>query len=525
MAFAAPSVADAQELDLPVFSPSFAGDRFLGVPSAHTPSGDGIRVHAGLFADYAHNPLVIRSADGSPLGCGEDVCSVVEHQLFVHANATLSLFDMASINVDLPASVFQSGDGDSLANGISSPDGSSLGDLRIGARVRLLGDPFDALQLAVGGLVWLPTGASDAFVSDGSVRGQPQVIASGVVDQFVYSAMVGPKLRPESKIADTISTHQLGWGLGAGFLLLEDHALMVGLESTGAVSLASTELRNTNAEALAMAKYRFLSDFEVGAGVGPGFTSGIGTPDVRGVLSLQYTPAATRVEDRDGDGIVDALDACPDAAGVASDDPKKNGCPLPADRDKDGIVDADDACPDVPGVRSDDPKKNGCPPDKDGDGIVDAEDACPEVPGMKDADPKKNGCPKKAVVTESEIVILEQVQFDTNKATIKPISDALLDSIAQVLKEHPELKKLEVQGHTDNRGSAAANKLLSEARAKAVADALVKRGVEKQRLSSKGYGQTKPLDPGNNEAAWGKNRRVQFIVVEKAANAPEVKTP
>jgi outer membrane protein OmpA-like peptidoglycan-associated protein len=347
--------------------------------------------------------------------------------------------------------------------------------------------------------------------------------------------------------------------LGAGFLLLEDHALMVGLESTGAVSLASTELRNTNAEALAMAKYRFLSDFEVGAGVGPGFTSGIGTPDVRGVLSLQYTPAATRVEDRDGDGIVDALDACPDAAGVASDDPKKNGCPLPADRDKDGIVDVDDACPDVPGVasddpknngcplpadrdkdgivdaddacpdvagvRSDDPKKNGCPPDKDGDGIVDAEDACPEVPGMKDADPKKNGCPKKAVVTESEIVILEQVQFDTGKSTIKPISDALLDSIAQVLKEHPELKRLEVQGHTDNRGNAAANKRLSEARAKAVAAALVKRGVEKQRLTSKGYGQTKPLDPENNEAAWGKNRRVQFIVVEKAANAPEVKTP
>src|SRR6185369_13239806 len=133
------------------------------------------------------------------------------------------------------------------------------------------------------------------------------------------------------------------------------------------------------------------------------------------------------------------------------------------DRDGDGIPDAEDACPDVKGVRDADPKKNGCPPrvDTDGDTIFDDEDACPNEKGPRTDDPKTNGCPQKVRVTEKEIFILEQVQFDTDKATIKKVSDHLLDEVAGVLKEHPELTKLEVQGHTDDRGARAHNKDLS----------------------------------------------------------------
>ena len=169
--------------------------------------------------------------------------------------------------------------------------------------------------------------------------------------------------------------------------------------------------------------------------------------------------------DRDHDGIPDAEDACPDVPGVRTDDPKTNGCP--PDRDHDGIPDAEDACPDVPGVRTDDPKTNGCPLDSDGDGIPDTEDACPHERGPRDPDPKKNGCPR-VHVTESEVIILEQVQFDTGKATIKKVSDGLLDEVAGVLKEHPELLKIEVQGHTDSRGLRAMNMKLSQDRADAV---------------------------------------------------------
>jgi outer membrane protein OmpA-like peptidoglycan-associated protein len=98
-------------------------------------------------------------------------------------------------------------------------------------------------------------------------------------------------------------------------------------------------------------------------------------------------------KDSDGDGVPDDKDACPDDAGVKTNDPKTNGCPPPTDTDKDGVLDADDACPSLAGIKSDDPKKNGCPPDTDGDGIPDPVDACPDVAGVKQADPTQNGCP------------------------------------------------------------------------------------------------------------------------------------
>src|SRR5262249_31084534 len=143
-----------------------------------------------------------------------------------------------------------------------------------------------------------------------------------------------------------------------------------------------------------------------------------------------------------------------------SDDPKKNGCP--PDRDQDGVTDAQDACPDVAGIKTSDPATNGCPGDTDGDTIRDDKDACPKEKGAPDPDPRQNGCPKAVRVTDSEIVILQQVQFDTNKATIKPVSGPLLDEVAGVLSEHPEILKVEVQGHTDERGSRALNTKLSQ---------------------------------------------------------------
>ena len=227
-------------------------------------------------------------------------------------------------------------------------------------------------------------------------------------------------------------------------------------------------------------------------------------------------------KDQDADGIVDELDACPTVAGVANADPKLNGCPLPKDRDNDGIVDDVDACPEIPGVASEDPKLNGCPPDTDGDGFRDDQDACPQEKGVDDPDPTKRGCPKLVRVTENEIIILEQVQFDTGKATIKAVSDALLDGVAAVMKEHPEILKIEVQGHTDSTGSKQINTKLSDDRAKSVRDALVKRGVEANRFLAKGYGPAVPIGDNKTPEGKQKNRRVQFIVLEKAAKVPAV---
>jgi outer membrane protein OmpA-like peptidoglycan-associated protein len=181
---------------------------------------------------------------------------------------------------------------------------------------------------------------------------------------------------------------------------------------------------------------------------------------------------------------LDAVDACPDVKGVASDDPKKNGCPLPVDTDHDGITDDLDACPAEKGPPSEDPKRNGCP---------------------------------TVHVTNNEIVILEQVQFDTNQATIKKVSDDLLDQVAAVLTSHDEITRVEVQGHTDNRGAPAHNKQLSQARAQAVVKALVKRGINKDRLTAKGFGQDVPIADNDTDAGRQQNRRVQFAILDKTS--------
>jgi outer membrane protein OmpA-like peptidoglycan-associated protein len=259
----------------------------------------------------------------------------------------------------------------------------------------------------------------------------------------------------------------------------------------------------------------------------------MGTPVLRALLSVAYAPEPEKPApppppppppkrhrkpaDRDHDGIPDKDDACPDDPGVPSEDPAKNGCPPPPpDRDGDGIPDRDDACPDVKGVASSDPVQNGCPPDTDGDGIRDDVDACPNEKGVPDPDPQKNGCPKAVRVTEGEIVIMDQVQFKTGSAVILPISDDLLRQVAGVLAEHPEITKVEVQGHTDNRGGKNYNRKLSQKRADAVRKWLVNYGqVDSGRLSSHGYGMEEPTSDNTTSEGRQKNRRVQFKILEK----------
>jgi outer membrane protein OmpA-like peptidoglycan-associated protein len=215
--------------------------------------------------------------------------------------------------------------------------------------------------------------------------------------------------------------------------------------------------------------------------------------------------------DKDKDGIIDSEDACPDQAGPKTDDPKTNGCPPPADKDKDGVADNVDACPDVPGVATEDPKTNGCPADTDGDGILDAEDACPKDAGPKDPDPKKNGCPI-ARVEGGQVKISSQIKFKTGSAVILKESQPIIDAVAAIMKAHTEIAHVQVEGHTDNKGSAQGNLTLSKKRAASVLAALVAVGIEKTRLSSEGFGQEKPIDSNSTDDGRANNRRVEFHI-------------
>jgi outer membrane protein OmpA-like peptidoglycan-associated protein len=236
-------------------------------------------------------------------------------------------------------------------------------------------------------------------------------------------------------------------------------------------------------------------------------------PDVKGIADADPKKNGCPVADRDNDGIPDDKDACPEIPGVADADPKKNGCPT--DRDGDGVFDKDDACPDVKGAASADPKKNGCPPDTDDDGIPDDKDACPKQPGKPDPDPKKNGCPT-VFITETKIEIFEQVQFKTGSDVILPSSDDLLTKVATILQSHPEITKMLIEGHTDDRGGNAVNVGLSQRRAASVKKWLVKKGIDAKRLDAKGFGQDRPISDNATEEGRQKNRRVEFKILETA---------
>ena len=225
------------------------------------------------------------------------------------------------------------------------------------------------------------------------------------------------------------------------------------------------------------------------------------------------TRTAIRVDgDSDGDGLVDRLDECPDEVPGDRPDPEREGCPM-RDGDGDGVADADDACPEEPFGEREDPERRGCPfPDRDGDLIADDADRCPDDPGPARVGEPTHGCPL-ARVANQKIEILQQIFFDHNSATISEGSQPVLEAVAAVMKKLGDAS-VRVEGHTDEVGSDAVNLDLSRRRARAVAQWLIENaGIDATRLQTTGYGKSRPLVSGST-ADTGKNRRVEFVIIE-----------
>lgn len=485
-----------------------------------------LRPAAGLVLDYARQPLVAYDAEG-------DVArAIIETQLFAHAGGALILAERLRLAVNLPLLLQSSGEPVLTVDGrFATEGGLAIGDPRLTGDVRVVGSYGRPFTLAVGVEAYLPLGAQDAYASDGTLRLWPRLLAAGALGPFAYAARLGVHVRPhDARFAGTDLGSELTFGAAAGVRLAHG-ALLLGPELTGSTLLEGGEA-GTPVELLLGGKVTLADDFRVGLAAGPGLTQAFGSPDVRGVASLEWFPAAATTRDRDGDGVPDPEDRCPARPAGSAPDPARPGCPA-ADRDGDGIADPLDACPAVPGVADADPAKHGCPAapppaprpappsDSDRDGIPDPEDACPHEPGVRQETPATNGCPRARLEAETrQIRILQRIEFEYKKATLTYASVPVLEAVAAILREHPELTRVEIQGHTDDVGPDDYNLELSRARANTVAIWLVAHGIAGARLTATGFGETRPLEPNDSEAGRQVNRRVEFHILEGAPDVP-----
>jgi outer membrane protein OmpA-like peptidoglycan-associated protein len=229
--------------------------------------------------------------------------------------------------------------------------------------------------------------------------------------------------------------------------------------------------------------------------------------------------------DTDGDGITDDKDKCPTEPEDKDGFQDEDGCPDP-DNDNDGIPDNFDQCPNDPEDQDGFEDDDGCPdPDNDKDGVPDKDDKCPNEPETINGYQDEDGCPDKgpppkAKIEKGQIVITEKIFFDTDKATIKPVSFGLLDQVAQIIKGHTEFK-IRIEGHTDSQGNQDHNLQLSKERAESVRTYLIKKGIDPERLISAGYGPAMPIADNKTKAGREANRRVEFHIVEE----PKKKAP
>ena len=558
-------------MDMHLFRAPVDSKGFLSVNGADILGANDISL--GLVLDYGHNMM--------PLNPNHSADVLLEHAFQGTFQFNYGIAHLLVIGISAPVilnggtSVRDIGptgatyDDDDL-------DGQALGHVALHAKFRILRpDGESPIGLAILGQAGIATGGARDYATEPGFWYWPQAIIEkrfGSTGAFRLGLNAGfrghtgenPEYglgadgNPQLEHGELKYGNLLTAGFGIGFRVLQPLELNAETYLPYLLADAASD-QKLSAEAIGGFKLFIERNSFLMIGGGLGYTPGFQSPDQRAVLGFIFEPS---IGDRDGDGIKDDEDDCPDDPedfdgfqDTRTDSPPgKYGCPDP-DNDEDGILDKDDRCPNNPEDRDGDHDEDGCPEgsdgDRDGDGILDSRDKCPDVPEDRDGFEDKDGCPDpdndkdgipdvsdkcpnnpedkdgvededgcpepddkgKVIIQGSDILILEKIQFKTASAEILPESNGILDAVATTLNAHPEFKLIEVQGHADERAADDYNLRLTKDRANAVVKALGARKVEAGRLRAMGYGEYCPLDPASNDAAWEKNRRVEFKVV------------
>ncbi|MCB9777255.1 MAG: OmpA family protein [Alphaproteobacteria bacterium] len=582
--------AFSQDWSAITFQPTTDGSMTLWVDDAAFAAR--VKPSARLLLNYANDPVIWVPDDG-----GEQE-RIVSDLLTGHALLALG-WDRLHLGVDVPVFL--------LADGTRNFETPAVGDVVGEVRVGILDPLTEPLGLAIQGRGYFPTTPLSWPLAQDGVGWEIGGIVDVRLDQTLVALNLGTRGRPGVILSNIEMNDAFYARLALAQALDPEERAGLSLEAGTELNYASDFSDDSGAptEALVGGWLRF-DDFVMRAGGGIGLTGGIGAPDARGLLSLGYEPP--NVADRDGDGIVDDIDRCPDKAEDRDGFRDTDGCPDDAamttvrfvDEDGEPVPDVRMAIDQESGFRELNPAKaNPVHPGTWGlqatsPGFVPLETTI-EVPeadrheitkvmvrphgtlevrvvgtdgnpidarlvidggdrGRTEGEKSRlkigagehtvramaNGYrtsevtvllasgtvevvevvlePARVVVTTERIELKEKVFFDYNKATIKPESFPLLEDVASALRDHPDIRKVRVEGHTDERGADAYNMELSDARAKAVMQFLIDKGVEPERLHAIGFGETRPLVEESNEAAWEKNRRVELHIEERSGN-------
>jgi outer membrane protein OmpA-like peptidoglycan-associated protein len=298
-----------------------------------------------------------------------------------------------------------------------------------------------------------------------------------------------------------------------------------------------------------------------GLAVGHGLVSGLGAPAWRGLFALTFTPGAPELpplrpyvphvdRDRDGDGIPDDVDKCPNEPedrdmfddGDGCPDPDNDGdgipdardkCPLDAedkdgfqdedgcpdkDNDGDGVPDAQDKCPNEPEDKDGFQDIDGCPdPDNDGDGIPDVKDKCPNEPETINGNQDEDGCPDRGdslvILSPDRLELLEAIAFNGTKIARSGLN--VLGQVGATLRAHTEIVRVRITVHVQPTSHVERDQELSVKRAIAVRDWLTNFGIALSRVEVRGFGGSKPLVPANQKGAAMINERLEVIILER----------
>ena len=509
----------------------------------------------GLHFNYANRPLAWydRTTEGREFGG-----ALVGDLFAMDLQAALGLRYL-DVGIIIPVTLAMKSNSDEVP-GFPNLDTAygGAGDIRFAVKGRILDPTVGPVGIGVILPISVPSGNSWVYNGSYGATFTPQILVETLQDKFHAALNVGPHLTSTVRYLDPEGEEVLRNGpefrlaLHAGYRVIDpvdiNGELLMGFGLGG----KSDATRNPVEWRLG-ARIHALPWLTLDAAIGAGLSPGIGAPAFRFLFGASVRPSLAKDSDKDrvpdkddfcpeepedrdgfddqdgcpdpdndGDGVNDDADQCPEELESTNGFEDEDGCPdINPDNDGDGLANATDGCPDQAEDRDGFEDEDGCPDlDDDGDGVPDTEDTCPgqfEIfNGIEDGD----GCPDDGPVLldfqAGEVRLLRPLNFLSKKAVLEDDAKAVLDAVAAVLVARPDVLTVEIQVHTDDQGDEDFNLRFSDARSQIIRLYLIDQGVEEGRLEAKGFGETKPIVEGTSEKARAANRRVQFVILDRA---------